>query len=169
VKTYDNSILVEEEGNNYFVTHGNDEDFFVGDEVHYSCDYTFVDAKTDSFAFYLKAQNTEYTCYTDDVYLDNHNESYRNSLLGTLRDSDTLYANFSLMMFFGEVNASNQQIDDMVNNLGINHLFVISGFHIALFMTMIEKFLKLFIKNDSLRFIISSILSLGFIYLIFMP
>ena len=85
---------------------------------------------------------------------------------------DSIYGDLASVMFYGTPTEEAEPLDEAITNMGINHLFVISGFHIALLLTLVDKGLgkikKLAGKND-LRFFLGSGLGLFFLYLIFSP
>jgi predicted membrane metal-binding protein len=73
-------------------------------------------------------------------------------------------------MFYGTPTETAQPLDEAISNMGINHLFVISGFHIALLLTLIDKLLGMvFKRHEGIRFTIGTIIGLFFLYLIFGP
>jgi predicted membrane metal-binding protein len=82
---------------------------------------------------------------------------------------DNSFSNFASVMFYGTPTPEAVHIDEAITNMGINHLFVISGFHIALLFSIIDKGLSKVIKKDDLRFITGSSIGLFFLYLIFSP
>ena len=85
-------------------------------------------------------------------------------------ESDNLYSDFASVMFYGTPTKNAEPLDETITNMGINHLFVISGFHISLLLTIIDKALgKVITEKDDLRFGLSSGVGLFFLYMIFSP
>lgn len=53
--------------------------------------------------------------------------------------------------------------------MGVSHLFVVSGFHIALFFILVERLASGVIKSRKLTSTLAFTISTGFLYLVYMP
>jgi hypothetical protein len=83
---------------------------------------------------------------------------------------DNTFSNVASLMFYGTPTEAAKPLDEGITHMGINHLFVISGFHISLLLTLIDKALSKVIKEkEDARFFVGSGIGLFFLYLIFSP
>ena len=174
VEVHDDSLIVREDGERYYINVYDDQVYNVGDTISFEATYD----KPDDLGFYtyLRAKGTEYSATAYDVTIESDKGDWynwtRNAIYTNVMTIDSMFADFASVMFYGTPTEDAEPLDEAITHMGINHLFVISGFHIALLLTFVDKGLgkvKRLEGKDDLRFFLGSALGLFFLYLIFSP
>lgn len=164
---YTSSITVIEDGQKYYLM-GIDEQLSHGDVIKYTSIYN-DDVEKGSFDLFYKstkavgygwANNIEVVAKVDNLRGDIHNDLYLN---------EGWYSDFTLLMLYGEESGFGEMINNGVTKMGISHLFVVSGFHIALFYVFIEKILSNILKSSKMANLAAFTISTGFLYLVYFP
>lgn len=115
---------------------------------------------------YLRSKNIFYIFEVNQIKIINNDINIfykiKNKLISRVNDSIN-YQYFKLFLF-GENNL-NDEINNSYKINGISHLFAISGMHITLFSTLLLFILKCIFKNEKIRYMITIIFLLFYIFL----
>jgi len=142
-----NGLWVKEKGDNYFLT-GDNSLIERNDTITYKCYYN--EAEGD-FTYYLNSKFSSYSCWAKDINVSKEGNGLNNKVKQSIDDSDTLMADFLDILLFNEGNK------DPLVKIGIYHLFVVSGFHISIFISSINSFTKKVTKKNYILMELSAI------------
>ena len=84
-------------------------------------------------------------------------------------DSQSIYTKYTSLILLGIKNADNQYIYNITKELGITHLFVISGFHIGIIYFILRKLFNFFKINIKYGALIIIFILLFYLYLLNFP
>lgn len=166
-KVYSSSVLVEEEGQLYYLMKI-EEDLMVGDVVAYGCYYK-TDIDPGSFDVFYRSTGASAYGYVFWSEVQEEANSIRANLYRNLMETNNKYADFALAMLFKQETTSNSYLFNMSSKMGISHLLVISGFHISIFYIIMHKMLKKVVKDSRIIESISFGVILFFLYLVYFP
>lgn len=167
-EVYTTSITVVENKNKYYLMKV-DEDLIINDVIYFEGYYYEDDFEKGSFEVFFNSTKSIAYSYPKNIKLVERPTSFRNKLYSNLVEDDCFYSDFSLFMLYGKINNRNEYISETVTDMGISYLFVISGFHIALFYMLINKlFLSLKINENLINYF-SIFVSTIFLFLVFFP
>ena len=80
-----------------------------------------------------------------------------------------MYTKYASLILLGIRNDNNAEVYNMTKELGIVHLFVISGFHIGILYFALERFFKVIRINETHRSLITMMIILIYLYLLNFP
>ncbi|BDV02465.1 MAG: hypothetical protein HPAVJP_3540 [Candidatus Hepatoplasma vulgare] len=166
-KTYNNSFIVKENNNFYYIY--STENIYVGDIIFFQGNYVKIN-EIDDFSLFLISNKVLYTGKEiSNIKILKEKKSIRNNKIKNLKESSSKYADYTLLLIFKKENENNKYLLNNFNKLGIEHLFVISGFHIGIIYLFTFYISKPFIKKKIILQIIASTISFYFLYLTFFP
>ncbi|RKX65311.1 MAG: hypothetical protein DRP42_04985 [Tenericutes bacterium] len=84
----------------------------------------------------------------------------RNEFYNQIHTSESSYSNFVSLLIYGR---GDPEMTEKINEIGITHLFVISGFHVGIFMIILFSLLDYFNMNRNINLLISSSLTFSFL------
>lgn len=136
VEEYSNSYLVKEGANTYYLIAY--DEYEKGDEISYYCEYT----ESDDYDFnkFLLSVGASGYCYAEESILVSESKSLTSLIHNSLINSGLdYYSDFVNIIILGDDSDLYTDIYELTKSIGIIHLFVISGFHIGIFILLIEK------------------------------
>lgn len=166
-KTYNSSFIIKENNNFYYIY--SNQNVYVGDIISFEGNYTKIN-EIDDFSLFLISNKVLYCGNNiNNINVLESNNSIRNNKIKNLQNNPSKYSNYTLLLIFKKENKNNKYLADNFEKLGIEHLFVISGFHIGIIYLLIFYIFKPFIKKRNILQIIASTISFYFLYLTFFP
>ncbi|WGI36322.1 MAG0480 family ComEC-like protein [Mesomycoplasma lagogenitalium] len=121
--------------------------------------------QTNSKMMYLKSKNIFYQVQKINFIKEiKVNDSIILKIKNFLNNDKFYYSKFVPLLLIAEYGNDEKELLDILKKVGIYHIFVISGFHIVLIKTLIEKFFKLLKMKNGYGFI--TFTSFTLIYLI---
>lgn len=166
VKKYNSSYFIKEDKNIYYLM--SSENLYVGDEIFFTGKYIKND-NFNSFSIFQLSNKAIYYINASEIKTINKKENTRNNLLNNLEKSKSLYSSYALLLLYNEEDNYNYDILNQINKLGISHLFVISGFHIAMIFTFTGYLIKKVTKNKKIVNLVSNFIAFFFLYLTYFP
>ena len=136
--------IVNDQDNNYFIM-SEDNKHQVNDMIYYQCKYKRGEG---SFLYYLKSKKTDSYCYAKNEILIKKGNNLSNKVYNFTNESNTKTSIFIKYLLFQE---AEPKLNNMIITIGIYHLFVVSGFHISIFVSSLQSFTALVFKKK--RFI----------------
>ncbi len=164
---YTSSITVIEDGQKYYLM-GIDEQVSHGDVISYNSVYN-DDVEKGSFDLFYKSTKAIACGWAKNLEIIKKSNDLRSEIHNDLYETEGWYSDFTLLMLYGEEDGLGSVINDGVSKMGISHLFVVSGFHIALFYIFIEKILSNILKSSKMANLVAFSISTGFLYLVYFP
>ncbi len=166
-EVYNTSITVKEDGERYYIMKV-DENLVKGDVIEYNTPY-YTKVEKGSFDLFYRSTKSIAYGYANDLNIIQKNSSYRSEIHNSLYAESSYYSDITLMMLYGEEKGKGIGLKDKVNKMGIPHLFVVSGFHISLFIVFIEWLFSKATSNETLITTLSISCSALFLYFIYFP
>lgn len=166
-KVYSTSLLVSEDGRKYYI-YGIQDTFMPGDVITFEGRY-YPATDYSSFSIFWKAKGAIAQGHAYDVELVSHHNSIRNKLFSSFLNDHSNYSQGILALLYGISTEYNSFLLDITTKLGVSHLFVLSGFHIALFFIAIETIGNKIIKNKRVVNLIALSIALIFLYFLYFP
>ncbi len=170
-------IVISEKDNRYEVFNGlystliySDEEINIGDVINISGTSKVASKESYEAGFsykeYLKQKRIYYIYYNPKIQTKNHiwtPLNLRNSIEKDIEEKlDDVVASYVEALLLGD-NKIDNTTKGVISDLGISHLFAISGFHVALFFMFFSLVLK-WISNEDLR---NNIIILIFLFYVF--
>lgn len=165
---YNTSMLVKEKGHKYYLL-GVDNSYLPGDVITYRCSYITETSDKGSFDIFWRSKGAVAYGWADNVEVVSQTVSLRNDLLNVFIGSDSYYSQGILALLYGKETDSNAELLDMVTQLGVSYLFVLSGFHIAIFFVSIEKVGGKITNNRYAVNLVCVSVTVVFLYFIYFP
>ncbi len=159
IENYGSNLLVSENGVRSFLIINNNESVILkGTWISFEGKYQLSD--TQSFNQFLYSEKSKYFCYLDEIeILREPIISIRNFIITHNVNTNSIYSKFLLAFIFGIETVDNSFIFDYSKKMGISHLLVMSGFHIGLVKSSLE---KISVNNKVASIIIFYLLFLTF-------
>ncbi len=167
LKVYSSSALVKESGMKYYIL-GVNEQILPGDKITFNAKY-ISDIENGSFEVYWRSLGASAYGYASDVVIDENSAGLRNGILESLINNHDYYSQNILALFYGISTDYNASLLNRVTKLGVSHLFVISGFHIAIFYIGLERIGLRITNNRKIINISSASISFIFVFFIYFP
>ena len=139
-----------------------------GDYITYNSKY-ISDVNNSTFEVYWKSLGASAYGYANDLEIVEYASGIRANMLRNLFEDTGAYSQNFLALLYGFDTDYNQFLLDRVSRLGVSHLFVVSGFHIALFYIFMEKIGFKLTNNRRVINIISTFISFIFTFFIYFP
>ncbi|BDU67607.1 MAG: hypothetical protein TYPL_2600 [Candidatus Tyloplasma litorale] len=172
-KTYNSSILVEENDEEYYLMGIEDDPYIKGDIIEYDTYYYEYNNSNsnqkNTFDIFYKSTKASAYGYPKNINIIKSQKNIRSNLYHNVYNSQGWYRDFSLIMLYGKTDENNQFIKEKIYEIGIPHLFIISGFHITIIYFIMSWFLSKIIRNISKIKFLSMIVSLFFLFLVYFP
>lgn len=157
---------------NYYFKRESEKDFFLnniklGDKLLIKGEFKKPQINTTDGLFnykdYLKRQKINYIITIDKIYLISSN----NNLFYYLKNIVIKKCNNPYIKTFilGDTSSLNSRILNNYRNIGISHLFALSGMHISLFSSILLKLLKKIKVKEKKRYFLVSIILMIYLFL----
>lgn len=157
---------------NYYFKRKSEKDFFLnniklGDKLLIKGEFKKPQINTTDGLFnykdYLKRQKINYIITIDKIYLISSN----NNLFYYLKNIVIKKCNNPYIKTFilGDTSSLNSRILNNYRNIGISHLFALSGMHISLFSSILLKLLKKIKVKEKKRYFLVSIILMIYLFL----
>ena len=145
--------------------------FNIGDNIHIYGkiidvqNYANFDKKT-----YLLTKRITSEMKWPSIKLINHSNSINTKFFNFINDSNSKnYSNYTNLLLLGKKTENNKEIYNLLIELNILHLFVISGFHISLFFFILKKIFIKFKLSDEISSYISFLPILIYLFILNFP
>lgn len=125
--------------------------------------------KKDKYNFYLKSLGINYVVNNPDMKKINNKISIRSRILNYISTGPDYYIKYISLILIGKKNDLNAELYERVKVISILHLFVISGFHINLLISILTKCFKKIKINYNYSHLISFIIIGIYLYILNFP
>jgi competence protein ComEC len=125
-----------------------------------------VSLKKEKYNNYLRSLNIRYLATNSNLFKVNKKSSVRSKIINYFLVGPEFYVKYISLILIGKKNDLNQDLYEKVKHISVLHLFVISGFHINLLMTIILFCLKKFKFKKILRNMIGFTLVFLYLYIL---
>lgn len=157
---------------NFYIEEDLEIDISLGDKVTFYGDIYLPNSNTNfnlfSYKDYLKSKDIYYMIninYYEKISSNNNifysMKSSINSLIKNNSSSSYLYA-----FILGDMRYVDSNMKEIYQNLGISHLFSVSGMHISIIASVILFFLKRLGLSEEIRYFITCLFIIFFMYLV---
>lgn len=141
IEVYDSSFIAREKNINYYIIYEKTNDIYIGDDIEFKCTYKKINFDKN-FSDFLKSKRVKGYCYIDNLSLVNESDKVSSQVEKQLNESNMIYLNdFFEILFFNSNNLKTNFLEN-IEQIGILHLFTISGFHISIIYYLISFFKK---------------------------
>ncbi len=126
-------------------------------------DLTF---KKEKYSYYLRSLGVKYLATNVSLSKVNNKTSIRSKIINYFLKGPNFYVKYISLILIGKKNDLNKELYEKIKHISILHLFVISGFHINLLMSIILFFLKKLKLKNTYRNLIGFLIILMYLYLL---
>lgn len=165
IDVHQNHYTVRQNGDRYYLYTKNDDSLKPGDTIQISGYHLYQDGYVIDHVFdysqYLKANRIEGSVYATDVerlsesfHVNRFKYEVRKTLAASFDDKTSAYI---ALILLGDDSYLSESTQNAVQSLNINHLFAVSGMHVAVLCALFNRFLSFFhlrkrIQNSVLIF-----------------
>ena len=166
-----NGIIIEKGINKIFIK--NNFNFFIDDLVYLNVEKIEklnLSLNDDSFNNYLKSQGVFFIANKiNKISLINKQLTFKQNVLNYFLDGPSFYSKYLPLTLLGYKIDWNQDIYLKLQNVSLIHLFVISGFHINLWIFILNKIVNKFRNQNKYIHLIIPLILVPYLWLINFP